>query len=163
MPIPNVLQPEMISINPHLRLRKFDHQYDFAHRWYQDLDTIKLVDGGDRAYDEATVKNMYEYLNQKGELYFIEVKEQGDFIPIGDVTFWQEDLPIVIGVPKYRQKGIGKAVIQALMNRAKELGFKELHVRVIYTFNIGSQRLFTSCGFQKNIATDKGYSYILKL
>lgn len=39
---------------------------------------------------------MYSYLDAHGELYFIEWKENGVWVPIGDVTFWQEDLPIVI-------------------------------------------------------------------
>ncbi len=32
------------------------------------------------------------------------------YVPIGDVTFWQEDMPIVIGDKKYCGKGVGGKV-----------------------------------------------------
>lgn len=51
---------------------------------------------------------MYRYLDAHGELYFIEILDKGRFTPIGDVTFWQEDMPIIIGDSRYRGRGIGK-------------------------------------------------------
>ena len=54
---------------------------------------------------------MYSYLDAHGELYFVEWKENGVWVPIGDVTFWQEDLTIVIGAKEYRCRGIGKDVV----------------------------------------------------
>ena len=62
---------------------------------------------------------MYEYLSTRGELYFIEVKEDGHFKAIGDVTLWEENLPIAIGEEAYWGQGIGKLVIQTLLKRAK--------------------------------------------
>lgn len=163
MPISNITQPELIDINDKLRLRKFNNNYLFAVNWYQDIETVYLVDGVKEPYSDDKIKTMYEYLNNKGELYFIEIKEDYEFIPIGDVTFWQYDLPIVIGDKKYRSKGIGKQVVKALINRAIDLGYKELYVKEIYTYNICSQRLFESLGFVRIGNTDKGFSYKLTL
>ena len=147
MPIENVYQPEIININNKLRLRKFDGEYSFAFEWYQDEETIKLVDGlGAKRYDFNKLKRMYEYLNNKGELYYIEILDDQKFVPIGDVTFWKEDMPIVIGNKNYCCKGIGKKVIKVLLEGTKELGYKEIKVREIYTYNIASQKLFEGMG-----------------
>lgn len=161
MPISGIEQPEVINITNELRLRKFDDKYSFALAWYQDEETVKLVDGLDaEKYDYDTLRRMYEYLNNIGELYFIEVLENNDFIPVGDVTFSKDDMPIVIGKKNYRGQGIGKKVIEALIERARDLGYQELKVNEIYNYNIASQKLFESCGFKKAEATKNGYSYI---
>lgn len=164
MPIENIHQPEIIDINTRLRLRKFDNKYSFALDWYQDEETVKLVDGlNGIKYDFAQLKRMYEYLNNIGELYFIEVLDNKKFIPIGDVTFWKDDMPIVIGDKNYRGKGIGKKVVKSLIQRAMKLGYKEIKVREIYTYNIGSQKLFESVGFEKAGCTKDGFSYVLSI
>ena len=164
MPIKDINQPEIINIDSNLRLKKFDNKFSFAFDWYQDEDTVKLVDGlNAKKYDFNTLKSMYQYLNNVGELYFIEILENNEFIPIGDVTFWKDDMPIVIGDKNYRNKGIGKKVIEALISRAKELGYQEIKVREIYTFNTASQRLFESVGFKKSGNTTNGFSYTLSI
>ena len=84
-----------ICIDETLRLTRYNGTYDFALKWYQDIETVKLVDGKNAsAYDLNRLKGMYEYLDKKGELYFIEIKEKGLWSPIGDVIFWNEDLPL---------------------------------------------------------------------
>lgn len=107
MPILTIPQPEILPVDETLRLRKFDGCFDFAFDWYQDEETVYLVDGVRRAYSRETLENMYRYLDRHGELYFIEIEEHGTFRPIGDVTFWREDMPIVIGEPQY---GAGASV-----------------------------------------------------
>jgi RimJ/RimL family protein N-acetyltransferase len=106
---------------------------------------------------------MYTYLNEQGELYYIEVMENGSFIPIGDVTFCSHDMPIVIGNQEYRGKGIGKAVVGALIERAMNLGYQEILVREIYSYNIASQHLFESFGFTKSQTLKEGHGYKLRL
>ena len=164
MPIEEINQPEIINIDSNLRLRKFDNKFSFAFDWYQDEDTVKLVDGVNaKKYDFTTLRRMYEYLNNIGELYFIEVLDKNEFTPIGDVTFWKEDMPIVIGDKNYRGKGIGKKVVETLIKRAMELGYEEIKVREIYIYNIVSQRLFESAGFKKSGNTANGFSYTLSI
>lgn len=76
MPISGIEQPEVIDARNGIRLRRFDGVYDFAFEWYQDEDTVYMVDGVRRAYDADLLNRMYSYLNDRGELYFIECLEK---------------------------------------------------------------------------------------
>ena len=161
--IQGIEQPEIIQIDNTLRLRKYDGVHDFAEEWYLDEETVYLVDGKRDPYTIERLGGMYRYLNNAGELYFIEVFENGTYKPIGDVTFWQEDMPIVIGDPAYRGKGIGRKVIAVLAERGKELDYRYLEIGEIYDWNEGSRRCFESVGFQAYEKTDKGAKYELTL
>ncbi len=163
MPIPGIEQPELITIDEELRLRKFDGDYDRALPWYQDAETLLLVDGKADPYTPLRIRAMYDYLSARGELYWIESREGEDFTPIGDVTFWQEDMPIVIGVKAYRGRGIGGKVIAALCRRAKELNYNSIYVNEIYDFNEGSRRCFERAGFTVCEKTGQGARYVLRL
>ena len=161
--IQGIEQPEIIQIDNTLRLRKYDGVHDFAEEWYLDEETVYLVDGKRDPYTIERLGGMYRYLNNAGELYFIEVLENGTYKPIGDVTFWQEDMPIVIGDPAYRGKGFGRKVISALIERGKSLGYDHLAVGEIYDWNAGSRRCFESVGFVAYEKSEKGSSYRLSL
>lgn len=163
MPISGVIQPELIPISDDLRLRRFDGNYDLALPWYQDRETLLLVDGKEEPYTPTRIKGMYDYLDAHGELYWIEYRQEGTFVPIGDVTFWQEDMPIVIGEKMLRGKGIGRRVVRALCRRARALGYERIYVDEIYDFNIGSRRCFESVGFVPYEKTERGARYVLKL
>lgn len=163
MPIANIPQPDILPVDNYLRLRRFDHRCDFALPWYQDEELTRLVDGAPDRYTPERLKRMYEYLDAHGELYFIEVLERGCWKPIGDVTFWPEDMPIVIGEDTYRGKGVGRRVIRTLIDRASALGYRRLEVGEIYDFNEGSRRCFESCGFRPTRKTQQGHHYELIL
>ena len=163
MPIAGIPQPEIIPVDDTLRLRKFDGDYDVALPWYQDRETLLLVDGKEDPYTPTRIKGMYDYLDAHGELYWIEYRQEGTFVPIGDVTFWQEDMPIVIGEKAFRGKGIGRRVVTALCQRAKELGYQKIYVDEIYDFNTGSQRCFERVGFVPYEKTERGARYVLQL
>lgn len=156
MPIAGIPQPEVIQIDAHLRLRKFDGEFAFAFSWYQDPETVWLVDGVRKPYTGETLERMYRYLDKHGELYFIEWDEK----PIGDVTFSETDLPIVIGDGAYRGRGIGKKVIGALIDRGRELGFSRLRVNEIYHYNFASRRCFEALGFREEEKKEKGSSFV---
>ena len=157
MGIQGIEQPENFQIDDTLRLRKYDGVHDFALEWYKDEETVYLVDGKRDPYTMPRLKGMYEYLNDAGELYFIEVLENGTYKPIGDVTFWQEDMPIVIGEPAFRVRGIGRKVIAAMIQRGRTLGYDYLEVGEIYDWNEGSRRCFESVGFTPHEKTEKGH------
>ncbi len=159
MAIQGTQQPAIIQIDETLRLRKFDGVYDFALEWYQDEDMVYMVDGVKTAYDMERLTRMYQYLDKAGELYFIEIRENEKFIPIGDVTFWQDDMPIVIGDARYRGKGIGRKVISALVRQGKSLGFDYVSVGEIYDWNTPSRRCCESVGFRAYEKTEKGAKY----
>ena len=164
MPIEGMEQPAYIDIDDSLRLRAYDGVFDFANDWYQDIESLELIDGRGKArpYTQERLHKMYTYLNDHGELYFIEKQTDDGYIPVGDVTFWQDDMPIVIARP-YRNQGIGRQVIQRLIMRAKELGYRQIRVKEIFDYNIASQHLFESCGFQKSSSTSQGSGYFLDL
>ena len=163
MPIENIPQPELLPISDTLRLRKYDGNHDFALSWYLDEETVWLVDGDRDLYTPELLNKMYTYQDTHGELYFIEVREGGGWRPVGDVCLSLDDFAIVIGEKDLRGKGVGRAVVSALADRARFLGWKQVRVGDIYDFNAGSQRLFTSLGFRKEAKTKKGHSYILAL
>lgn len=163
MPISGISQPEQIVIDDHLRLRKYDGVIDFALGWYQNRETLLLVDGAERPYDMARLQRMYSYLDAHGELYWIEYKIGGAFMPVGDVTLCRKDLPIVIGDSRFRHCGIGGQVVSALIRRGQMLGFAELQVAEIYDYNVGSRKLFTNLGFVPYESTEKGHRYRLIL
>jgi len=163
MPLAGIIQPEILAIGEDLRLRKYDGHHDFAVEWYQDAETLRLIGGNTVPYDAEKVARMYRYLDNKGELYFIEILDGGYFRPIGDVTWWKDDMPIVIGDASCRGRGIGRRVIGALVNRARSLGFASLGVDEIYHFNAASRRMFEACGFTKSSESDKGISLRLDL
>lgn len=164
MPIEGIKQPNYIEINSELRLRAYDGYFDFAFEWYQDIESLELIDGKGKAipYTYERLKKMYEYLNERGEVYFIEKNNENKYVPIGDVTFWELDMPIVIS-KEYRSQGIGSKVIQCLIERARILGYERIRVNEIYDYNIGSQRLFESCGFMKENSKENGASYFIDL
>lgn len=162
MPIPNIDQPQLLNIEETLRLRKFDDNFDFAFSWYQDEELVYLVDGVKQPYSRETLSNMYHYLDRHGELYFIEVLD-GQWKPIGDVTFWREDMPIVIGNAAYRGKGIGGKVIATLIARGRELGYDRLEVNEIYEYNAASRKCFENAGFRVLEKTKKGNRFYMNL
>lgn len=163
MPIQGVEQPELIQVDKAIRLRKYDGVHDFALAWYQDLELVWLVDGDRKPYDADLLSRMYNYLNTHGELYWIEALEDDGYRPIGDVTFWQEDMPIVIADPAYRGKGIGRRIISALIQRGRELGYDRLYVDEIYHHNTASRKCFESLGFRADQEKEKGFGYVLEL
>ena len=163
MAIEGVAQPAWIEIEDTLRLRRYDGTADFALPWYQDEELVYLVDGVRKPYSRETLYAMYTCLDGRGELYFIEALADGAWTPIGDVAFSREDMPIVIGAPAYRGRGLGRKVVRALMDRGRDLGFEKLGVREIYDWNNASIRCFTACGFAPVERTDRGWRYEAKL
>ena len=162
MPFQNIQQKEYIVIDETLRLRRYDGNYEVAIPWYQDELVRRfsegLVDENIRL-DANYVSRKLNGLNLAGEEYFIEVFEDGEFVPIGDVTLKENDPPIEIGVPEYRDKGIGKKVMLALVNRAREIGIKKIFNTGCYEDNFASQKMLEAAGFvlllrRLNIAID---------
>ena len=163
MAIEGVEQPDYIQIEETLRLRRYDGTADFALPWYQDEDMVYLVDGVRKAYGREYMYGMYTCLDAHGELYFIEALADGAWVPIGDVAFSRADMPIVIGEPAYRGRGLGRKVVRALMDRGRQLGFEKLGVGEIYDWNDASIRCFTACGFAPVERTERGWRYEAKL
>ena len=145
-------QPEIIEISDSLRLRKYDGHYELFLPGYQNPVVYQNSEGifdESRIPDLDYVKSMCTYLAKVGELYYIEAKENHTYSPIGDVTVKDENPPIAIWVDTYRGKGIGKMVMQTVINRLKELGFTKITGSTVYQWNTASQKLHENLGFCK--------------
>lgn len=159
MPISCVKQPRFLQVSGDVRLKKFCASRDCSLKalmWYQDLDTVRMVDNSNEPYDNELLERMYRYLDQHGELYMIQVKVGNRYFSVGDVTLCIDDLSIVIGDLSYRGKGIGRAVLRCLIDRARAIGLTALYVKEIYSFNLASQQLFSKVGFVPNGDTPNG-------
>lgn len=161
MAITGIEQADILEIDKQLRLRRYDGQHDFAFEWHQDLELVRLIDGNQERYSLDLLNRMYDYLSKNGECYFIEIFEDDQFIPIGDVTLFADDFAIAIGDKRYWKKGIGTKVLHRMIERAREVGLEEILVEEIYDWNLGSRKLFEKCGFEAVEKTKKGWSYRL--
>lgn len=74
MPIKNIQQPDYIEIDSKLRLRKYNDDCDFALSWYQDEETLMLVDGVNAPYDMERLYRMYHYLNDRGKYTSLNIE-----------------------------------------------------------------------------------------
>ena len=156
---------QIIQIDSSLRLVPYfltDYR-DVALTWYQDVDLVELVDGVRIPYNVEKLNDMYSYLEKHGDLFWIEFREKGEWLPIGDVTLSLENIPIVIGNLTYQHQGLGCKVLRALIDLAQQKGWKQLKVQEIYTFNRISRRCFESLGFVESGSAEKGTSLYLKL
>ena len=150
MPFNDITQPEIIMIDDTLRLRAYDGNSSIAYEWYQD-DVVRkfsegITDPNIRLESEWVAKKL-NALNKSGELYFIEINENGEFIPIGDVTLQANNPPIEIGVARYRGVGIGTKVMTALVKRAREIGMKKIYNTGCCEDNTASQKMLENAGF----------------
>lgn len=143
-------QDQPILQDGELRLRpaRLPDDIELALPWYSDPEVMRYSEGdAEVTYDAEMISKMYRYLSEQGELYIIELRTGGDWRPIGDVTLAPETIPIVIGVAEYRSRGYGQRALGLLVDRARALGWRELRVKRVYTFNQRSRRLFESQGF----------------
>lgn len=155
----------ILSVQENIRLRPFSERDDlsFALEWYQDEESVYLVDGVREAYSMEKLKRMYRYLANHGQLYWMEANMDSMWVPIGDVALCDDNLPMVIGHPDFRGKGIGKAVLDTLIKEARKIGKVSLVVAEIYHYNHASQACYESVGFVKSSENNHAASYRLDL
>lgn len=163
MPIENVVQPEEIDIDKGLRLKVYEKEkWNVAIPWYQNKKILYYSEGVNaKPYDMEVINRMYNYLSGIGELYFIEIFEDGIWKPIGDVTLSEKNMPIVIDEGDWGC-GIGKKVISELIERAIKIKLKTIKIE-IYKYNPRSRNLYTSLGFTKLSENETSDFYELKI
>lgn len=162
--------PSPIQVSEDLRLRLFDpwQAGDQLLRellaCYRDRETARMVDGPRaKPYKFSRLKAMYRYMSDHGELYLIEKRTaEGVWTPIGDAALQPGAIPIVIA-PDHRNQGVGRAVGEALIGRARQLGWHTVNVSGIYDYNIASRRLYESLGFVVVGDIEHGHRYRLDL
>lgn len=166
MPINNIKQPFIIEIDDSLRLLKYNGNYEEALTGYQDPYVYQNSEGifdDTKKPDIDYIKGMFEWLNNNGELYYIQIKAGDDFISIGDVTIKDVNPPITIWYENYRGIGIGTKVMKTVINRIKELGYEKIIGTTVYKWNKSSQRMHEKLGFIKIDENDDEYIYELNL
>ena len=166
MPLPNIDQPDIIPISPTLRLRKYDGNYRLFLPGYQNPTVYQNSEGifdPTRIPTVEYVKGMCNYLQKVGELYYIEILENDQFLPIGDVTVKPENPPIAIWFDQFHGKGIGKQVMQTIIRRLHDLGYTRIAGSTVYRWNTASQRLHESLGFVRTSENEREIIYELTL
>jgi RimJ/RimL family protein N-acetyltransferase len=126
-----------------LRTAVLDEYERHALPWYRDPEVLGFSEGGSHPYGLEQIRAMFAALSRKGEFYLIERASQ----PIGDAALLPDDVPIVIGHPEHRSCGVGTEVLELLIMRAREIGWREMHVAYIHPENVRSQRLYARAGF----------------
>lgn len=157
MGINNIEHPSIVEIDECLRLRMIiKENYSLALPWYKNPKVMYYSEGvTEGTYKIEAITKMYDYLSGIGEMYFIEILEEGLWKAIGDAGLSEQNMPIVIGDEKYWGKSIGQKVIGKLLERAKEIKLRKISIE-IYKYNERSRKLFTSLGFKK--ISEKGNS-----
>lgn len=159
------IQPEILVVDEDLRLKKHPKEnWKLALPWYSNEKVLLFSEGikDGRTYDLDTINKMYTYLESIGELFFIEIKEGNRWIPIGDACLSESNTPIVIGDEKHWGKAIGKRVLGALLQRAKQKNMRKISIE-IYDYNERSKNLFQSFGFKKMRSQGESGFYELEI
>ena len=127
-----------------LCLVKYFPSYKLTLPWYEDVETVKMVDNENAPYDMEQLKNMYGYLDRNGDLFYIAYKNK----LIGDCAIFDDNMVAIVVSKEYRGMKIGSKVLDRLITLAKEKDLGYLNAE-IYDFNQVSQSLFKSHGFEK--------------
>lgn len=134
-----------------LRLRPVElpGDIDLALSWYADPEVLKYSENTPEPYGRNTIEGMYRFFMKRGEAYIIEARDAaGYWEAIGDAALTPDTVPIVIGAPEYRNRGYGRRVLKLLIARARELGWRKLKTKGIWTSNPRSRRTFEAAGFR---------------
>ena len=141
-------------VDKEIKLVPYYPNYATALGWYQDSELCKQVDNRDTVYDITLLKRMYQYLNQRGDLFYIKYKNR----LCGDVCLQANGEVNIVIAKSFQNKHIGRRVVNEIIRLARERGIQELHAE-IYSFNTQSQKMFQSIGFKK--ADEEQYVYDL--
>jgi len=144
MPIPDVSQPNFIQINVDLRLRAYDGKYETTLPWYEDDETGYHVF---RGKVRRSLEELFSLYQESCEVYFIELRKDHSFLPVGFVAFNQWCMPLVIA-PSHRNRHLGRQVVQTLISRGRQLGYDEMMLQRIYDDNPAALKCFTAGGFK---------------
>lgn len=166
MPIPGMPQPHQIQLTGEYRLHRYDGHYELALEGYRDPAVYENSEG---IFDREKipgldyVRGMCEYLDKNGELYFIEALENGEYVPVGDVTVKDENPPLAIWRGEYRGRGLGTLVMKAVIDRLRELGYTRIRNSTVYKWNESSLKMHQKLGFKVVRETEREYFLDLEL
>ncbi len=140
------------AIDDEIRLIPYYRNDEVSLPWYQNLEVCKQVDNRDTPYDIKLLHNMYDYLCERGDCFYIEYK--GNLV--GDVSLRNDGELAIVVSKEFQNKHIGRRCIQEMIKLAKEKGMTALKAN-IYSFNKQSKHMFISIGFKQ--ISDEWYEY----
>jgi len=135
---------EIRIVDHEIRLIPYYRNDSVSLQWYQDPDVCKQVDNRDEPYDLELLHNMYDYLCENGECYYIEYNG----VLVGDVSLRDSGELAIVVCKEYQNRHIGRRCIQEMLKLAGEKGMESVTAE-IYSFNTQSQRMFEAVGFHK--------------
>jgi ribosomal protein S18 acetylase RimI-like enzyme len=111
-----------------------------------DLDLFHDILGICLHYNEEVKQGSLNLLREKdGEHYIIYLDEK----PVGTGTLFVKNgmgmVAHIATLPDYQKRGIGRAMMQYIMNKASERGLKKL---ILYSSHV-AEKLYQNLGFQK--------------
>ena len=133
-----------IPISKDLYLVNYFPAYKLSLEWYQDKETVKMVDNIDDVYSIEDLKRMYTYLSKNGDLYYIVYDDK----LVGDCAIFDRNFLAIVIDKNYRNIKIGKKVLAKLIDLGREKDLDYLQAE-IYDFNQASLALFKGKGFKK--------------
>lgn len=142
---------DRIVIDAEVALVPYFENYAETLKWYQDPALCKQVDNIDVVYDLERLQNMYTWLNAHGECWYIEYEGR----LVGDISLHDGVISIVV-CREYQNRHIGRRAVRAVLEVARQKGLVEVTAE-IYDFNIQSQKMFLSCGFEYRGGEVYGY------
>lgn len=87
---------------------------------------------------------MYQYLNQRGDLFYTKYKNR----LCGDVCLQTNGEICIVVAKEFQNRHIGRRVVREIIKLAREKEMDTLRAE-IYSFNVQSQRMFESVGFKR--------------
>ena len=130
------------TVDENIRLIPYFPNEEVTLKWYQDKELVKQVDNTDEIYNLDRLKDMYGYLDDNGELFYIEYK--GNLV--GDICLRNNQEVCIVIEHDYQNRHIGRKCIRNILLLAKEKGYNKVLAN-IYSFNIQSYRMFKEAGF----------------
>lgn len=133
---------EIRVVDEHIRLIPYYPNSEVTLKWYQDKQLCRQVDNIDTVYTLEKLERMYSFLNENGDLYYIEY----DGILCGDICLRNNEEVCIVISPDYQNRHIGRKCIRNILLLAKEKGYKKVLANV-YKFNKQSYAMFRAAGF----------------
>jgi len=106
-------------------------------------------------FDLESIKNL---VYEKGNYYYLFYTLDGDFAGYGMLrTFDKYPIPTLgcIIWEKFRGKGYGKRIVEELLDKAKQLDFKSVKLKV-YPDNVVAHSVYQKVGFSDIGESDDG-------
>ena len=106
-------------------------------------------------FDMESIRNL---LDEEGNYFYLFFNKENSFVGYGMLrTFGKYPIPTLgcIIWEKYRGKGYGKELVEELLDKARELNFPSVKLKV-YPHNAVARRLYKGIGFNDIGPSDDG-------